>query len=118
MRTPACLAASRMVVPLETVTGTPSMVSVTVSLGAAVAVMPSPVTMGWPLSCECRRGAPRARDIGFEFAAELLDAAHHRGGARIGKHADSLAGHLVGQVEEQVQVLVGPFPGQDPLQDP
>src|SRR5512138_3384997 len=97
---PACLAASMMVVPLGTATGVPSMVRLTSSL------------IG---SRHRRRAAPV--DVGLELPAELRDAADDRGGAGVGKDADGLAGHVVGEVEEEVQVLHLPFAGQDPLQD-
>ena len=56
-------------------------------------------------------------DIRLELAAELLDPAYDRRGAGIAEHADRLARHVLGQVEQQLEVFLLPLPRQDPLQD-
>src|SRR5258705_8496555 len=89
-----------MVVPLGTLTGVPSMVRLTRSL------------IG---SRHRRRATPG--EIGLEFPAELLDAADHRGGAGVGEDTDGLAGHVLGEVEQEIQVLRLPLTREDALQD-
>src|SRR3990170_4950362 len=64
-----------------------------------------------------QRRLPRALDIRFELLPELLDSAHDRSGAGIAQDADRLAGHVVGEVEQQLEVLLLTLPRQDPLQN-
>src|SRR5581483_9052129 len=103
---PACLAASMMVVPRGTVTVAPSMVRVTRSW-----VMAGPLRPG-------QRGPPGPREVGLELAAELLDPAHHRRGAGVAQHADGLAGHVLREVEEEVEIAGLALAAEDPLQRP
>src|SRR5207249_1021078 len=64
-----------------------------------------------------RDGLPAPRDIVFEFLLELLDSGHDWGGAGIRQHTDRLTGHVVGEVEQQIQVGRLPLPRQDPLEN-
>src|SRR6187397_3130011 len=101
---PACLAASMMVVPLGTLTGAPSMVTFTSS---------SVIRLH---RRHCRLA--RALNVGLELVTELLNSAHDRGGAGVAQHADGFASHVVGEIEQQLEVFLLPLPRQDSLQDP
>src|SRR3989440_9010678 len=86
-------------VPFGTLTGTPSMVRLTSSSGITrpPSLFPRP-----PWSCHHHRFAS-SRDVVFELVPELLDAGDDGRGARVRQHADRLAGHVLGEVEQQVQ---------------
>src|SRR5206468_12807884 len=88
-------------VPAGTVTGAPSMVRFTSCSG--ITLPPSPV--------------PRPVEICLKFSSELLDPAHDRSRARVGQHADSLARHVLRQVEQQVEILGLSLPRQNALHD-
>src|SRR4051812_42638729 len=54
---------------------------------------------------------------GFEFTAELLDPRDHRHSAGVAEHADGLPGHLIGDVEESVQIFGRSLTIPDALED-
>src|SRR5713101_4051893 len=81
-------------VPGGTLTGTPSMVRLIEP--SAIGRRPSG-----------RHGAFLPRDVRLELALELPDPAHDRRRARVRQHADRLPRHVVGEVEQQVEVLHG-----------
>src|SRR3954470_11061091 len=92
-------------VPGGTETGTPSIVRLIKP--SAISRLPSANHDGLAFACE----------IGFKLSAEFLDTADDRRGARIGQHADRLARHVLGQIEEQVEILGLALPREDPLHD-
>ena len=63
------------------------------------------------------RGRPLARDERLELVPELLQPADDRCGARVAEHADRLAGHVLRQVEQRVEVLERALTGDDALED-
>src|SRR4051812_42350050 len=65
-----------------------------------------------------QRRLARAGDVGLELGAELLDSAHDRSGAGVAQHADRLAGHVLGEVEQELEVFLLALPGENPLEDP
>src|SRR5690348_4498028 len=93
-----------MLLPLGTCTDTPSMVTDNIS---TVIVSHS----------RCHRGT-RTGEIRLEFAAELLQTADDRRGARVAEDADGPAGHVVSQGEQQVEVAGLSLSRQQPLQNP
>src|SRR6266545_620979 len=121
-----------MGVPLRTDTGTPSMVRLTRS-----ALIPHPCSgsseeevarreLPFPPRSSLlatsshgfqrmRRGPAQTR---IELRPELLDPAHDRRGAAVAQHADGLPGHLVGEVEQEIEILGLSLAAEDPLQDP
>src|SRR3982751_3366918 len=103
---PACFAASMMVVPLGTLTGEPSIVTVTNS--SAITVVSH--------RCHCRLSG--ALNVRFEFVAELLNAAHDGCCAGVAQHTDCLAGHVIREVQQELEMFLLSFPCQDALQDP
>src|SRR5450755_2331944 len=93
-----------IIVPLATWTGTPSMVTDTIS-----SLMPSHSHRG-------RR--VRRVEVTVEVRAEFLDPAHDRRRAGVAEHADGLAGHVLRQVEQQVEIRFLSFAGEHPLENP
>src|SRR3954467_6678329 len=70
-------------------------------------------------SSNCRHGwFTRTLDIRLELVAELLDPAHDRRGAGIAQNADGLAGHVVGQIQQELEMLLLSLPRQNPLENP
>src|SRR3989442_10585812 len=92
-------------VPGGTLTGTPSMVRFTTP--SAISAPPSRDHYGLPL----------ARDVVLEFAAKLLDAGDDGRGAGVGEHADRLPGHVVREVEQEIEIGRLPLAREDPLED-
>src|SRR6266446_1250353 len=92
-------------VPGGTLTGAPSIVRVIKP--SAICRLPSAHHYGLALACE----------IGFEFASEFLDPTHDGCRARVRQHADRLAGHVLGEIEQQVEVFRFALPGQNALHD-
>src|SRR5256885_9435978 len=87
-------------VPGGTLTGTPSMVRFTTP--SAISAPPSRDHYGLPL----------ARDVVLEFAAKLLDAGDDGRGAGVGEHADRLPGHVVREVEQEIEIGRLPRPAR------
>src|SRR6476646_6682398 len=110
---PACLAASMMVMPLGTLTRAPSMVTLTSS---------SAIAIGRGIKCRtshcCQSGLASALDVRLELLAELLNSAHDRRRAGVAEDADRLAGHVVRQIEQQLEMFLFTLAGQNPLQNP
>src|SRR5678815_3731724 len=82
-------------------------------------VIPSMVTLTSACSGmldRLKRRRARPAQVRIELGAEFLDAAHHRGRARVAQHADGLARHLLGQVEQEVEVARLALPGDDALE--
>src|SRR2546423_7224793 len=94
-----------MVVPSATVTGRPSMVRFTIFCSAMLRHR------------RRYRVETAALNEGLEFAAELLDAGDDRDRTRIAQHADGLPRHLLGDVEQGVEVFYGSFAVPDTLED-
>src|SRR2546428_9586062 len=92
-------------VPGGTLTGTPSMVR-----------LMTPSAISAPPSCD-HHGLPLARDVVLEFAAKLLDAGDDGRGAGVGEHADRLPGHVVREVEQEIEIGRLPLAREDPLED-
>src|SRR5256885_16583256 len=92
-------------VPGGTETGTPSIVRLIKP--SAISRLPSANHDGLAFACE----------IGFKLPAEFLDAADDRGGARVRQHADRLARHVLGKIEEQIEILGLALPRGDPPHD-
>src|SRR5215510_8944372 len=84
--------------------------------------VPSIVRLMRPSVISCQSSADHdglllARQIGFEFAPELLYATHDWCGTRIRQHTDRFPGHVLGQIEQEVEIFCFPLPRQDPLHD-
>src|SRR5437667_12423310 len=92
-------------VPGGTLTGIPSIVKLTTL--SAISAQPSRDHYGLPL----------ARDVVLEFTAELLDAGDDRCGAGVREDADGLSRHVLGEVEQQVEIRRLSLARQDPLED-
>src|SRR5437867_6679269 len=92
-------------VPGGTLTGAPSIVRL---------IMPSAISR-LPSADHYRLAL--AREIGFEFASEFLDPTHDGCRARVRQHADRLPRHVLGEIEEEVEVFGLALPRQDPLHD-
>src|SRR5579884_1933524 len=101
MSTPAYFAASRIDVPGGTVTWRPSIVRV----------------MSAMLRHRRHEEMLLLLDQRLEVPAELLDARRDRRGARITQHADRLAGHVLADIQEGIQVFRRPVAGDDPLEN-
>src|SRR5262245_60724998 len=102
MSTPAAFAASRIDVPAGTDTGRPSIVRLTI----------------WVMLRHSRHEEMRLLlDQRFELTRELLQPRHDRRRARVAEYADGLPCHVVGDLEQRVQVLRGAFAGGDALED-
>src|SRR5215467_2721580 len=97
---PRPFAASITVAPLRTSVSLPSMVTFGISGGLSLA--------------KRRRGriprlghhAALVIDVVLELAAEMLDEALHRQGGGVAERADGAPGDVVGDVDQQVEVLV------------
>src|SRR3954469_14284168 len=122
MSTPAYLAASRMLVPSGTLTVRPSIVSETSFGGGgacgAVAVV-SAMTSG--RRRRRRRGGRAQRaalsgDVSLELVPELLDPRHARRRAGVAQHADCLPGHVLGDLEQRVEITHRALPRLDALE--
>src|SRR3989440_9297971 len=100
-------------VPFGTLTGTPSMVRLTSSSGITrpPSLFPRP-----PWSCHHHRLAS-PRDVVFELVPELLDPGDDGRGARVRQDADRLSGHVLREVEQQVQVGHLATSREDALED-
>src|SRR5439155_7940257 len=96
-------------VPFGTLSGTSSMVRLMSSSGIT---SPSP----FPASGH-HDGLLASRDVILELVAELLDPRHDGRGAGVAQHANRLPGHVVRQVEQQIEVGHLPLPHEDPLED-
>src|SRR6185436_13382613 len=59
----------------------------------------------------------RTLDVRLELVAELLNAAHNGGRTGVAKYADGLAGHVIREIKQQLEVLLLALPGQNPFQD-
>src|SRR3954470_12089536 len=92
-------------VPGGTETGTPSIVRLIKP--SAISRLPSANHDGLAFACE----------IGFKLPAEFLDTAHDRRGARIRQHTDRLARHVLGKIEQQIEILGFALSREDPLHD-
>src|SRR5688572_15854203 len=111
MSTPANFAASRMLVPSGTTTCRPSMVSVTCFTSAMDGIV---ARSGRRARGARRRGgggraavahhARRGLQLGLELVPELLETGDHGRRAAVAQHADGLAGHVVGDREQRVEV--------------
>src|SRR5206468_8518451 len=62
-----------------------------------------------------RHHAALVVDVILEFAAEVLDEALHRQCRRVAQCADRAPGDVVGDVGEEVEILVPPFAVLDPV---
>ena len=51
-------------------------------------------------------------DERLKIRSELVDARHHRCRARVAEHTDRLAGHVVGDAEQRIQVFGRPVAGR------
>src|SRR6266480_6947158 len=87
-------------VPGGTDTGTPSMIRL---------IMPSAIRPPSPVAL--------ARQIGLKLAPEFLDAADDGRRARVRQYADRLAGHVLGEIEQEIQIVRLSLPREDPLED-
>src|SRR5437879_4518016 len=99
-------------VPFGTLTGTPSIVRFTSSSSITLPSSPVPLRR----SCHHHRLAP-PREVILELASELLDPGDDGRGARVRQHADRLAGHVLREVEQQIQVGRLALSGEDALED-
>src|SRR2546423_7675364 len=122
MRTPAALAASRIDVPAGTDTCRPSIVRLTVCVVEAGEVI---VRYASSLSSAAAAGSGDRRDEvmgpfldqAFEIATELLQARHDRCRTRVAQDTDRLARHVVGDLEQRIEVLGGTIANGDPLEN-
>src|SRR5262245_30793204 len=58
-----------------------------------------------------------SRQIRLKLPAEFLDAADDGRRARVRQHADRLARHVLGEIEQQVEIFGLALPRQDPLEN-
>src|SRR5918999_225060 len=117
-RTPAIFAASMMVVPFGTLTGAPSMITLTNSSGIKLLLPCSSSQSRKHGSNRGHGGLARALDVRLELVPKLLDPAHNRRGAGVAQHADRLAGHVIRQIQQELEMLLLALPCQNALQDP
>src|SRR5580765_1587518 len=97
---PRPLAASITVAPLRTSVSLPSMVSFGIS-----GRRPVRQARGGGIAA-LRHHAALVIDVILEFRAEMLDEALHRQRRRVAQRADGASGDVVGDVHEEVEVLV------------
>src|SRR6266702_3322429 len=99
-------------VPLGTLIGRSSIVRVTRSSAITLPASRSPHP-----GCSCHQRPAPAGDVVLELIPELLDPRDHRCRARVREHADRLAGHVLRQIEQQVEVLRLALARENALED-
>src|SRR3954467_8876998 len=123
MSTPAAFAASRIDVPAGTDTGRPSIVRLTVCVLDAGAVIDRSASLCVQSCVRCRSRERRHEmmrlllDQSLEIAAELLETRHHRRRARVAENADGLPCHVVGDLQQCIEVLGRAITGGNALQN-
>src|SRR4051812_1395638 len=121
MRMPAAFAASRIDVPAGTETGRPSIVRLTVcGPGEVISRYASSRWLSRMRAVSCEGGHEKMRlllDQRLEVAAELLESRDHGRCTGIAEHTDRLARHVVGDLEQRVEVLRRPIADSDALEN-
>src|SRR5260221_6847942 len=112
---PRPLSASITVAPSVTSVSLPSIVSL--GMRGPLCRLPLEDARSGGISGD-RHHAALVVDVMLEFAAEVLDKALHRQRRSVAQRADGAPGDVVGDVREEVEILVSPLAVLDPVHHP